>query len=79
MVQWLRPHLAMQRVQVKSLARELRSHMPWGQKTKTESRCNIVTFNKDFKIDPHQKQKSLKKKKRVGIRAEPQEDGSLTP
>ena len=34
-VQWLRLHLPMQGVQVGSLVGELRSHMPWGQKTKT--------------------------------------------
>ena len=34
-VQWLRLHLPMQEVPVRSLVRELRSHMPHGQKTKT--------------------------------------------
>ena len=34
-VQWLRLHLPMQRVWVRSLIRELRSHMLRGQKTKT--------------------------------------------
>ena len=34
-VQWLRLHLPMQGMQVQSLARELGSHMPCGQKTKT--------------------------------------------
>ena len=34
-VQWLRLHLAMQGVQIRSLVGELRSHMPHGQKTKT--------------------------------------------
>ena len=33
----------MQRVQVQALVGELRSHMPQGQKTKTENRNNIVT------------------------------------
>ena len=42
-VQWLRLHLPIQEVQVPSLARELRSHMPRGQKTKTQNRSNIVT------------------------------------
>ena len=28
---------------VRSLVRELRSHMPRGQKTKTENRSNVVT------------------------------------
>ena len=35
LVQWLRLHLPMQGVQVQSLARELGSHIPCGQKTKT--------------------------------------------
>ena len=34
-VQWLRLYLLMQRVWVTSLVRELRSHMPRGQKPKT--------------------------------------------
>ena len=34
-IQWLRLHLSMQGVQVQSLVRELRYHMPHGQKTKT--------------------------------------------
>ena len=34
-VQWLRLRLPMQGVQVQSLVKELRSHMPLGQKTKT--------------------------------------------
>ena len=34
-VQWLRLRLPMQGVWVRSLVRELRSHMPCGQKTKT--------------------------------------------
>ena len=34
LVQWLRPHLPMQGVWVRSLVRELRFHMPRGQKTK---------------------------------------------
>ena len=37
LVQWLRLHLPMQGVQVQSLARELGSHMPCSQKTKTET------------------------------------------
>ena len=34
-VQWLRPHLPMQGVQVRSLVGERRSHMPCGQKKKS--------------------------------------------
>ena len=34
-VQWLRLHLLMQRLPVRSLAREFGSHVPWGQTTKT--------------------------------------------
>ena len=35
---------------------KLRSRMPWGQKTKTENRSNIITkFNKDFLNSLHQK------------------------
>ena len=59
-VQRLRLHLPMQGVRVQSLVRELRSHMPWGQK-KRHKYCN--KFNKDFKNGPHQKKKNLKEKK----------------
>ena len=34
-VQWLRLCLPTRGVQVRSLVEELRSYMPWGQKTKT--------------------------------------------
>ena len=34
-VQWLRLFLSMQGVQVQSLVRELKSHMPYSQKAKT--------------------------------------------
>ena len=48
MVQWLRLHLPIQEVQVRSLVRELRYHMPQGQQNKTKqnktkNRTNIVT------------------------------------
>ena len=43
MVQWLRLHLPMQGVWVRSLVRELRFHIPRGQKTKTKSRSYIAT------------------------------------
>ena len=42
-VQWLRYHLPMQWLQIQSLVGELRSHMPRGQKAKTENRNNTVT------------------------------------
>ena len=45
-IQWLRRCLPMQGVQVRSLAGELRYHMPQGQKkkkSKTQNRSNIVT------------------------------------
>ena len=65
MVQWLRLCLLIQRVQIRSLVRELTSHMPFGQKKKKKNwnikqkqYCN--KFNKDFENDPHQK-KDLKK------------------
>ena len=41
--QGLRLRCPMQGAQVQLLVRELRSHMPHGQKTKTYSRSNIVT------------------------------------
>ena len=49
-VQWLRLHLPMQEVWVQSPVRELRSHMPHGQKLqniKQKQYCN--KFNKDIK------------------------------
>ena len=42
-VQWLGLPLTMQRVWIGSLVREQRSHMPPGQKSKTQNRSNIVT------------------------------------
>ena len=52
-VQWLRLYLPVLGVQIQSLVRELRSHMPHGQKGKKEDIkqkqcCN--KFNKDFKM-----------------------------
>ena len=61
-LQWLRPHLPRQRVQVQSLVKELRLHMPVAKKQKTikqKQYCN--KFYKDFKNGPYQK-KNLKKK-----------------
>ena len=43
LVQWLRLHLPVQRERFQSLVRELRSHMPCGQKPRTKNRSNIVT------------------------------------
>ena len=40
---WLRFHLPMEGVKVQSLIREPRTHMPHGQKTKTQNRSNIAT------------------------------------
>ena len=40
-VQWLSLHLPMQGVQVQCLGAKLRSHMPQGQKTKTETMSQI--------------------------------------
>ena len=62
--QWLRPRLPMQGLWVPSLLRELRSHVPPGQKhqnIKQKQYCN--KFYKDFKHGP------LKKKifKKVSI------------
>ena len=59
MVQWLRPHLPMQGMKVQSLVGELRSHMPHGQKTKTQNSSNIVKNSiMIFKMDI--KRKNLK-------------------
>ena len=55
-VQWLRLCLPGHRVWVQSLVRELRSHMPLGQKTETwkqKSYCN--KFSEDFKHGPQKK------------------------
>ena len=61
-VQWFRLHLPVQGEQVQSLVGELRSHMPQGQKTKTQNRSNIVTnLIKTLKM-VHVKKKFLKKK-----------------
>ena len=49
-VQWLELHLPMQGVWIQSLVRELRSHIPRGQKTKNcETEAYDNTLNKDFK------------------------------
>ena len=55
----------MQGVWVRNLVRELKSHMPCNQKTRTQNRSNIVTNSeKDFKNLP--RQKNLKKKIKAG-------------
>ena len=62
MVPWLRLGLSMQRMQVPSLVRELRSHTPHGQKNqniKQKQYCNKLS--KDFKNGPHQNKILLKK------------------
>ena len=56
MVQWLRLDLPKQGAWVQSLVREMRSHMPHGQKYKNikqKQYCN--KFNEDFKNGPHKK------------------------
>ena len=42
-IQWLRLHVPKQGMQVRSLARKLRPHKHWGQKTKMWNRSNTVT------------------------------------
>ena len=56
-VQWLRLHLPMQGVQVQSLVRELRSHMPCNQKTKYKTKQCCNKFSEDFKNGLHSKKK----------------------
>ena len=53
-VRWLGLRLLMQEMWVQSLVRELRSHMPHGQNTKTQNWSNIVTNSiKTLKNGPH--------------------------
>ena len=62
-IQWLRLRL-WKWVQVQSLLGEIRFHMPHDQKTKTQTRSNIVRNSiKDFKNGPHQKKKKKHTKK----------------
>ena len=57
-VQWLRLYFPMQEVQVQSLVRKLKSHMPRSQKTKTSNRSNTVTNSiKTLKMVHIQKKK----------------------
>ena len=53
-VLWLRFHLPMQGVSVRSLVQELRSNLPHAPKNQNikQKQC-YSTFNKDFKNDPH--------------------------
>ena len=65
-VQWLRLHFSVQGVHVRSLIRQLRSHLPGGQNNqnggkKKKQYCN--EFNKDFKKMVHIKKKKKKTKK----------------
>ena len=69
MVQWLRFHPPMQGVQVQSLVRKLRSHMPWDQKTKTWNRSNIVRNSIKILKWPTLKTKYKKKKKKKDFAA----------
>ena len=48
-VQWLRLHLPMQGVQVRSPVRELRTDMPHGQKKNIKQKQYSNKFNKDSK------------------------------
>ena len=65
-VQWSTLHLLMQGLQVQSLVRELRFHMPLGQESKHQNKPYCNKFNKGFKNGPHwKKKKTLKKKKKV--------------
>ena len=47
-------------VQVRSLVQELRSHMPFGQKTKTKNRSSIVTKSIKMLEMAHMEKKILK-------------------
>ena len=55
-------HLQVQRVWVKSLVRKLRSHLPHGQKTKTQKKKKKESnkFNKDVKKKKENKTKKQK-------------------
>ena len=59
MVQWLRFHLPMQGVKVRSLVEVPRSHVPCGQKTKAKNRNNVTNLINTLKT-VHVK-KNLKK------------------
>ena len=64
MVQWLKLCLPTQEVQEKSMAREVRFHMPHGQKNKCKAEyCN--KFHKSFLNGSHQKK--LKKKENKSL------------
>ena len=57
-VQWLRLHLHIQGLTVRSLVRELRSNLPHAPENQNiKQRQCYSTFNKDFKNDPHTKRK----------------------
>ena len=70
----------MQGVQVQSLVRELRSHMPWSQKTKQTKKqkqyCNM--FSKDFDNGPYQKKERKKENDLSYQKALPEHRGPLT-
>ena len=61
-VQWLRPCLPMQGVRVRPLVRELRSHMPLGQKARNNTVTNSIKTLKMVQI-----LKKKKKKIRVAL------------
>ena len=62
MVQWLRLHLPMRGVWVRSLVRELRSHIPCGQKNQKHKTSNTVTNSIKILKMVHVKKKKILKK-----------------
>ena len=64
MVQWSRLRLPLQGMQVQSLGRERRFHIPPGQNKKIKKKKIIKQEQKDFK--KKKKKKSTSEKKRVG-------------
>jgi len=62
-VQWLRFHFPVQGMQVRSLVKELGSHMPRSQNKQTnnhkQQKQSFNKFSKRFKNGPHQEKKNL--------------------
>ena len=73
--QSLRLCLPMEQVQALSLVREVRSHMPRGQKTKTYNRNSIVTNSIKIFYIVHIKKK--RKKKRMVIQPSESRNGNI--
>lgn len=65
---WLRGLLPMQRVQVSSLVRELRSHMPHGQNSRAENNGSNTVMNSIKTL----KTVHMKKKKNLQNNSEPE-------